>query len=103
MNRILRRPSLRTTVVAAIAAISLMIGLAHSGLGDGHMGEAAAMCVAAAAVTATGLAAAPRLGRILLQPPRPGSWGLPARAREYNFAGDARARGHPSVLQVFRR
>lgn len=103
MHRALRRRNWRTVAVAAVAALGLLVGLAHSGVADDHMGAAAAMCVAVAAGTAIAVAATPRLGHLVPGPPRPASWSPLSLARDYSLDPDGRARGHPAVLQVFRR
>jgi hypothetical protein len=89
--------------MAGVAALGLMVALAHSGFSDEHVGEAAAMCFAVAASTAMAIAATPRVGRLVPGPCRPRSWDPPARGGGPIRVADARARGHPAVLQVFRR
>lgn len=103
VNRALRRHNVRLLAVAVFASLGLTVGLAHSGLERDHMGEAAAMCLAVAASTAIAVAAAPRLGRLVARPSRPASWSPPEPARDCGVRADGRARGHPAVLQVFRR
>ncbi len=103
MNRALTRHNVRVLAVATVASLGLMVGLAHSGVGTDHMGEAAAMCLAIAAGTAVAVAAAPQLGRLVAAPLRPVNWSALAPDRDYGRPADGRARGHPSVLQVFRR
>ncbi len=103
MNRVLRRRDVRLLAIATVASLGLMVGLAHSSVGSDHMGEAAAMCLAVAAGAAIAVAAAPRLGRLVAPPLRPVNWSAPSPDRDYGLAGDGRARGHPTVLQVFRR
>ena len=103
LRRKLRRRQARVVAAALIAAIALSVGLAHSAMGSDHMGDVVVMCLAIGAATAT-LAAIPRLGRRLPPRPRP-------RKRTESLLIRAvpapiplgRARGHPSVLQVFRR
>ncbi len=103
VNRVLRRRNVRVLAVATVASLGLMVGLAHSGVGDDHMGEAAAMCLAIAASIAVAVAAAPRLGRLVASPLRPVNWSELAPSRDHGRPADGRARGHPAVLQVFRR
>ena len=103
MNRALRRRNVRIFAVATVASLGLMVGLAHSGVGSDHMGEAAAMCLAIAAGAAVAVAAAPQLGRFVAPPLRPVIWSAPAPDRDLGRRADGRARGHPAVSQVFRR
>ena len=103
LRRKLRRPQARVVAAALIAAIALSIGVAHSAMGTDHMGDAVVMCLAIGAATVA-LASAPRLGRRLAPRPRP------CRRTESLHLGavpepirGGRARGHPSLLQIFRR
>jgi hypothetical protein len=103
LRRKLRRPQARVVAAVLIAAIALSIGMAHSAVGTDHMGDAVVMCLAIGAATAA-LASAPRLGRRLAPRTRPRKRTEPLHIRavpEPILLG--RARGHPSLLQVFMR
>jgi hypothetical protein len=68
-----------------------------------HMGEAAAICLAIGAA-AVALASVPTLGRHITRPPRPRHQPPPVQVRTMLVAAPhQRARGHPSLLQIFRR
>lgn len=103
MNRVLRRRWVQALAVATVASLGLMVGLAHSGVGADHMGETATMCLAIAAGTAVAVASAPQLGRLVAPPLRPVSWSALAPDCSHGRPAAGRARGHPAVLQVFRR
>ena len=103
LRRKLRHRRARVIAAALIAAIALSVGVAHSAMGSDHMGDAVAMCLAIGAATVA-LAGVPRLGRRL--PPRTCAC---KRAEPLHMRAVpasillGRARGHPSLLQVFRR
>ena len=102
VNRALQRRKLRAAVLAAVAALTVLVGSAHSGAGMDHMVTPAAMCLAIAAVAAAGAAAGPRLGRLLADVPRPRDRRPLTMLAEARLGPQARARGHPAELQVFR-
>ena len=102
VNRALLRPKLRVAGLAAVVALTILVGSAHSGFGLDHMGAPAAICLAVAAVAGVGAMAGPRLGRLLPDVSRPRDW-RPAPVLTAALIGpQPRARGHPAELQVFR-
>lgn len=103
MKRALRRRGPGTLGLAVVILLVLAVASAHANRAGDHMGVAAATRLAIVGSVATAVAAAPRLGRLL--GPTPGAARtltaapvVPCRSRL-----DGRARGHPAVLQVFRR
>ena len=93
----------RAAVLCAVVLLGATVTAAHTSVAHDHMGQAATMCLAVMAAGGATVAALPAPGRLL---PRPstlvGATGvavsdLPAPA------GVHRARGDPSVLQIFRR
>jgi hypothetical protein len=103
IRRHLRTRRRRLLAVAVVALLGAAVWSAHAAPGDHHMGEAAAICLAVAAVAAAGIAAAPRLGRLLPGRPRPPASRAVTRSVLAVPPVVGRARGHPAVLQVFRR
>lgn len=103
LRRPLRRQDVRVLAAILIAALALSVGLAHSGMARDHMGEAVAICLAVGA-TAVAVASVPHLGRHITHPPRPRHQSPPVHVRTVPVAAPyQRARGHPSLLQIFRR
>ena len=101
LNSRLRRHGRRLALVGAVLALGTAVAGAHGGMGDDHMGEAVAICMAVT-VAATTLGALPRLGRWLAAlPRRVVHLGVPAPAW-HPVTAEARARPGPVVLQVFR-
>ncbi len=100
--RAMRRGRLRVAALAAVLALGVLVGLAHSGIETDHMGKAVAVCLAVAASAAVAAIAGPRLGRLLPRVARARSWPkLPATSFRTGSV-DGCARGDPAVLQVFR-
>jgi hypothetical protein len=107
MSLVLRRKlghrRARVLAVALIAALALSVGMAHSAMGGHHMGEVVAICLAIGAATVA-VAATPRLGRPVPNSVRPRLRIDPSvRSAAPVAVPQGLARGHPSVLQVFRR
>ena len=107
MSLVLRRKlghrRARVLAVALIAALALSVGMAHSAMGGHHMGEVVAICLAIGAATVA-VAATPRLGRPVPNSVRPRLRIDPSvRPAAPVAVPQGLARGHPSVLQVFRR
>jgi hypothetical protein len=98
----LRRRRGRLAVTGAVALLGATVAMAHTGVGDDHMGEAAAMCLAVV-VAGAAVAALPKLRdrapvqRAAVRLPRPSG---PLHLR---FSTPHLPRGDPAVLQVFRR
>lgn len=99
---LLRRRRRRAAILCAVVLLGATVAAAHTSVADDHMGEAATMCLAIMAAGGAAVAVLPALGRLL---PRPATrfgetgvamWDIAAPA------GGHRARGDPSVLQVFR-
>ena len=102
MIRAMRRGRLRVVALAAVLALGVFVGLAHSGIETDHMGKAVAVCLAVAASAAVTANAGPRLGRLLPRVARARSWPKPPTVSFRTRRVDGRARGDPAVLQVFR-
>ena len=103
LHRQLRPRGVRAIAVVLVAALGVAVWSAHVMPGDHHMGEAVAMCLAVVAIGAA-VVAAPRMGRLLPAVPRPCSSPPPAAGAVLPSApAPGRARGHPALLQVFRR
>lgn len=103
LRRKLRRRNARILAVALIAALAFSIGMTHSAMGREHMGKAVVICLAIG-VAAVAVAATPHLGRRIPPPARPSRRiELPTRLAAPVAVPPGRARGHPSVLQVFKR
>lgn len=102
LNSMLRRQRRRLVVFAVMLGLAGTVVVAHSAMGQDHMGDALVVCLAVAetAVVAVGVALA--LGTWMRRP----LWLLPEPAApELPFAPlrvDIRARGGPPLLQVFR-
>jgi hypothetical protein len=100
---LLRRRRRRAAILCAVVLLGAMVAAAHTSVADDHMGQAATMCLAVVAAGGAAAAALPALGRALARPATvigatwPEASDLPAPAQV------CRARGDPSVLQVFRR
>lgn len=105
LNRIrvvLRQGSRRVAVLCAVIALGAAVTAAHSSVGDDHMGEAVAMCLAVLIVGGAAVAALPALGRWIPQPPRPLDARAPTMPALPAYDAARRARGDPPFLQVFR-
>lgn len=103
LRRKLRHRHGRAVAVALITALALSVGMAHSAMGSHHMGEAVVICLAIGVATVA-VAASPRLGRPVPAPVRPRQRIEPSVRPAASVAvPQGRARGHPSILQVFRR
>ena len=84
--------------------LGMSLWAAHSAPGEHHMGKAAAVCLAVAAVATAAVATLPALGRMVATPARSRRNVQHAASRFMpSVPVEGRARGHPSVLQVFRR
>jgi peptidoglycan/LPS O-acetylase OafA/YrhL len=100
---LLRRRRRRAAILCAVVLLGATVTAVHTSVADDHMGHATTMCLAVMAAGGAAVAVLPGLGRLLLRPPTLVSAtglalpDLPSPARRY------RARGDPSVLQVFRR
>ncbi len=103
LDRVQRRRGRHAVAIVIAITLGGFVAAAHSGIGSDHMGEAVAMCLAVTVAVAVGVAAVPALGRLLPSPSRSRSWALPASTVHLAGVDRARARGHPAVLQVFRR
>ncbi len=103
LDRVQRRRGRHAVAIVIAITLGGFVAAAHSGIGSDHMGEAVAMCVAVTATAAVAVAAVPALGRLLPASPRARSWNVPASFVRLSPLDLARARGHPAVLQVFRR
>ena len=99
---VLRRASRRVAVLCAVIALGVAVTAAHSSVGDEHMGEAVAMCLAVLIVGGAAVASLPALGRWIPQPPRPLDARAPTLAAVPAYDEARRARGDPPFLQVFR-
>jgi hypothetical protein len=89
-------------LVCAVVLLGASVASAHTSVGDDHMGEAAAVCLAVVVAGGAALAAVPRLGRLVPAPPRP----VDADCTRAPVPTARRApgwpRGDPSLLQVLR-
>jgi hypothetical protein len=104
LRHTLRRRRRHLLILAAIAATSLTVVLAHGAFtGADHMGQETAICLA---VLESGLAAASLVLSRSRLPPRHTLVHLPGRVLALGVALIApapRARASPSCLQVFRQ
>jgi hypothetical protein len=100
---LLRQRRRRAAILFAVLLVGVAVAAAHTSVADDHMGEAATVCLAVMAAGGAVVAALPTFGRLL---PRPlvsvGEIGLTTSV-VLSQTGLYRARGDPSVLQVFRR
>jgi hypothetical protein len=99
----LRRRRRRAAVGCVVLFLGASLAAAHSSVADHHMSEAAGMCLAVLAAGTVAVAAGPGLGRLLPERPRPVRSVGPPLPLVASPAGPSRARGDPSLLQVFRR
>jgi hypothetical protein len=102
-RRLLTRRRRRAAIMCAVLVLGATVAAAHTSVADEHMGQAVTMCLAVIAAGGAGVAVLPGLGRLLPRPPRPVSTSRLALPDLPSPAGVHRARGDPSVLQVFRR
>jgi hypothetical protein len=104
LRRQLQGHQRRAAMLGVVVLLGATVWSAHLSPADHHMGKAMAMCLAVAAVATAAVAALPTLGRLLPSVARPARVVVArrtSRIRPTPVAG--RARGHPAVLQVFRR
>ena len=99
---VLRRGSRRVVVLCAVVALGVAVSASHSSVGDDHMGEAVAMCLAVLIIGGAAVASLPPLGRWIPQPPRPLDAPAPTLAALPAYDEARRSRGDPPFLQVFR-
>ena len=100
LRAVVRHPKRRFALAACALVLAGGVAGAHAVPGKHHLGDAATMCLAIAAVASTAVAMSPRPGRWLAPTPRPRSERHPRRDR--GLATPPLARGDPPVLQVFR-
>jgi hypothetical protein len=100
---LLRQRRRRAAILCAVVLLGATVAAAHTSVADDHVGQAATMCLAVMAAGGAAVAALPVLGRLL---PRPHALVGTTRLARSDLpapAGVHRARGDPSVLQIFRR
>jgi peptidoglycan/LPS O-acetylase OafA/YrhL len=98
-----RRRRWRATLLCAVVLLGAVVTTAHTSGGHAHMGQTAAMCLAVLAAGAAVAATVPTLGRFVPQAPRAVDARRPNVPVPIAVRPPWRARGDPSLLQVFRR
>jgi peptidoglycan/LPS O-acetylase OafA/YrhL len=98
----MRRPRRSAVAFCAVLALGTAVTLAHSSVGNDHMGEAVAMCSVALFIGAVAAAWPASPVRRPARPPRAVAAPLGTRLAPHVHRPRPCTRGDPALLQVFR-